>query len=205
MALITSYATLQDAIGTFLARSDLSTVDVELIDLAEKRIQREVRTPDMETSYSGTTSSGTISVPTDFLEWKVVNATVSNSAQRLQPKSIEWIFQNYPNRTASGGGSPKFIGRSGSTFVFGPFPDTDYAITGLYYKRLTSVASSWNALATANPDLYLYASLSAASAYIQDDPRLPVWEQAYRETRDAVNREAQLQELSGAPLRVTRG
>lgn len=202
MALITSYATLQSALTDFLHRGDLSTVDVELIDLAEKRIQREVRTPDMEAAYTGTIASGVIAVPSDFLEWKAVYID-SSGANRLQPKSWEWVLTNYPTRSSSG--LPKFIARNVTNFEFGPYPDSTYSVKGTYYKRLTSVASSWNALATANPDLYLYASLSAASLYIQDDPRLPLWEQAYRETRDALNAEAKNQEMSGAPLRVTRG
>lgn len=202
MSLITSYATLQTALTDFLHRGDLGTTDVDLIDLGEKRIQREVRTPDMVTSYSGTIASGVIAVPTDFLEWQLVYIN-SSPWPRLQPKTVEWLFQNYPTRSSDG--IPKFIARAGSNFEFGPYPDSTYGVKGFYYKRLTSVASSWNALATANPDLYLYASLSAASAYIQDDPRLPIWEQAYRETRDAVNAEAKLQDISGAPLRMTRG
>lgn len=202
MSLITSYATLQTAVTDFLHRSDLGTVDIDLIDLAEKRIQREVRTPDMEAALSTTIASGVIAVPTDFLEWKAVYID-SDGAKRLQPKTWEWILQNYPTRSADG--IPKFIARNVTNFEFGPYPLSTYDVKGTYYKRLTSVASSWNALATANPDLYLYASLSAASAYIQDDPRLPIWEQAYRETRDAINSEGKLQDISGAPLRMTRG
>lgn len=202
MALITSYATLQSAVSDFVHRSDLGTVDVDLIDLAEKRIQREVRTPDMETTYSGTIASGVIAVPTDFLEWKLVYID-DDGAKRLQPKTIEWLFQNYPTRSSDG--CPKFIARAGSNFEFGPYPDTTYAVKGFYYKRLTSVATSWNALATTNPDLYLYASLAATSLYIMDDPRVALWEEAYRMTRDALNGEAKLQDISGAPLRMTRG
>ncbi len=202
MALVTSYATLQTAVSDFLHRSDLSTVDVDLIDLAEKRIQREVRTPDMEIALSVSIASGVIAVPTDFLEWKVVYID-SSGAKRLQPKTLEWLIQNYPTRSADS--MPKFIARNAANFEFGPYPDSTYTVKGTYYKRLASVASSWNALATTNPDLYLYASLSAASAYIADDPRLPIWEQAYRETRDALNAEGKIQELSGAPLRMTLG
>lgn len=204
MALITSYATLQDALNDFLHRSDLTTVDVDIIDLAEKRIQREVRTPDMEAAYTGTIAAGVIAVPTGFLEWKAVYID-SNGANRLQPKTFEWLLQNYPQRTTSGGGIPKFIARNVSNFEFGPYPDSNYSVAGTYYKRLASVASSWNALATTNPDLYLYASLSAAAAYIGDDPRVPMWEAAYQMTRDALNSEARIQEMSGAPLRMTRG
>lgn len=201
---LASYANLQTVVADFLARSDMTSVIPDLILLGEKRIQREVRTPDMEVSYTGTISSGSLAVPTDFLEWKVVYVD-NDGAKRLQPKALEWIFQNYPTRTASGGGIPKFIARSGTNFVFGPYPDSGYTVNGAYYKRLTTVSSSWNALATANPDLYLYASLAAAKAYLMDDPRIAIWEQSYVNAREALNSEGIRQDISGAPLRVTRG
>lgn len=199
---ITTYAELKSAVTDFVHRGDLSTVVVDLIMLGEKRIQREVRTPDMEVTYSQAIASGVIAVPTDFLEWKLVYINTTRT-QRLQPKSIEWIYQNYPTRSSDG--IPKFIGRGATNFEFGPYPDSTYTVKGFYYKRLTSVASSWNALATANPDLYLYAALAATTAYIQDDPRIAIWEEAYRMTRDDLNGEAKLQDISGAPLRMTAG
>jgi hypothetical protein len=203
LALITSYATLQSSLTDFLHRSDLSTVDIELIDLAEKRIQREVRTPDMETALSVSIASGVIAVPTDFLEWKAVYVVgSSNVATRLEVMGWEELLAKYPLRASDG--LPKFIARNVTNFEFGPWPDSTYAVKGTYYKRLASVASSWNALATANPDLYLYASLAASAAYIQDDARVPLWEQAYQMTRDAVNSEGLRQNLSGS-LRMRAG
>lgn len=199
---ITTYNELKTAVITWSARSDLTTLVVDLIMLGEKRIQREVRTPDMETAYSGTISSGVIAAPSDFLEWKAVYID-SNGANRLQPKSWEWVLQNYPTRSSDG--LPKFIARNAANFEFGPYPDSTYSVKGTYYKRLTTVASSWNALATANPDLYLFASLAETNAYVADDPRVAVWENKYREIRESLNSEARGQDISGAPLVMTRG
>jgi hypothetical protein len=198
---ISTYAELKTAVADFVHRSDLSTTVVDLIMLGEKRIQREVRTPDMETAYTGTIASGVIAVPTDFLAWKLVYID-SNGVNRLQPKDLEWLFNNYPARV---GGMPKFIARAAATFEFGPYPDANYSVKGVYYKRLTSVASSWNALATANPDLYLYAALAATSLYLANDERVGLWESAYQTTRDDLNKEGKEQDISGAPLRVVRG
>lgn len=197
--LITSYNDLKTEVAGFLHRADLTSDIPTLILLAEKRIQREVRTPDMETSYSGTIAAGVIAVPSDFLEWKAVYIN-SDGANILQVKTFEWILAHYPTRSSDG--LPKFIARAGSNFEFGPYPDSTYSVKGLYYKRLTTVSSSWNALATANQDLYLYASLAAASAFISDDPHIALWEQAYVTTRDGLNREGEQQALAG-PLRVT--
>jgi hypothetical protein len=198
--LIASYNDLKTEVAGFVHRADLTSEVQTLILLGEKRIHREVRTPDMEVAYTGTIAAGVIAVPTDFLEWRVVYID-SNGANTLQPVALEELLKKYPTRSASG--LPKFIARNATNFEFGPYPDSTYAVAGTYYKRPTTVSSSWNTLATANPDLYLYAALAATRAWLEDDPRIPIWEQAYIQTRDALNCEGVKQTISGAPLRVT--
>lgn len=197
---LASYANLTAAIADELHRSDLTTPIADFVLRGEKRIHREVRATEMETAYSGTIAAGVIAVPTDFLAWRAVYINAS-SAQILQPKTWEWVLANYPTRSAQG--LPKYIARNATNFEFGPYPDTTYAVKGTYYKRLTTVSSSWNALATANPDLYLYAALTQASAYIGDDPRIPLWEAAYQSAKEAINAEAIGIDFEGGPLRVT--
>ena len=196
---LASYANLTAAIADELHRSDLTTPIADFVLRGEKRIHREVRATEMEATYSGTIAAGVIAVPTDFLAWRAVYID-SNGANILQPKDWEWVLATYPQRTASG--VPKFIARNATNFEFGPYPDSTYTVKGTYYKRLTTVSSNWNALATANPDLYLYAALTQASAYIGDDPRVPLWEAAYQATKDAINAEAIGIDFSGGPLRV---
>lgn len=199
---LASYNDLKAAIATELHRSDLTTPIEDFILRGEKRINREIRASEMETAYTGTIAAGVIAVPTDFLEWKVVYIDAAK-AQRLEPKAWEWVLDNYGTRSASG--LPKFIARNGSNFEFGPYPDSTYSVKGTYYKRPAAVSSSWHSLASTNPDLYLYAALIESTAHIGDDPRLGIWKQAYDMARDAINAEAQMQNISGAPLRVTFG
>ena len=199
---LASYANLTAAVADWLHRSDLTTPIADFVVIAENRINREVRCADMETAYSGTIASGVIAVPTDFLEWKAVYID-SSGANRLQPKSWEWVLQNYPQRSASG--LPKFIARNASNFEFGPYPDSTYAVKGTYYKRLAATATTWHNLAAEYPDLYLFGTLAASAPYIGDDPRLPMWESMYREIRDSINQEAVKADISGAPLVMTRG
>ncbi|PWB81572.1 MAG: hypothetical protein C3F08_01600, partial [Candidatus Methylomirabilota bacterium] len=83
---IASYNDLKTSVSDFIHRSDNSTAVVDQIMLGEKRIQRELRTADMETAYTGTIASGVIAVPTDFLEWRAVYINDS-VAYRLEPKT----------------------------------------------------------------------------------------------------------------------
>lgn len=198
---ISSYSDLQTSVANWLHRSDLTSIIPDLIRLGEKRIERDIRTPEMETTFSEAVSSGVVNVPTGFAGWKLAYVD-GTPVQVLNPKSLDWIYQNYPNR--SGTGKPKFIGRNGSVFDFGPYPDSTYTIKGTYYKHLTTVSSSWNALATANPDLYLFATLCEAAPYLKNDQRVTLWEGKYAALKEAINKEAKDAEYSGV-LCVTAG
>ena len=83
-------------------------------------------------------------------------------------------------------------------------PTAWLSIVNALPKRLTSVASSWNALATANPDLYLYASLLEAESFIHNDPRIAVWAQAYERGVSALNTSAK-GSRHGGPLTTRPG
>lgn len=196
---IASYAELQTAVAGWLNRGDLTAKIPDFILLGEKRIQREVRSPDMETAFSGAIASGVLAVPTDFLGWKLVYVNAARIGV-LQVKPLDALFQQYPARAADS--QPKFIARDGANFQFGPFPDSNYTIKGTYYKRLTTVSSSWNALATANPDLYLMATLCEAAPYIKDDGRVALWEGKYGAIVEAINAEAKEMEHSFGALRM---
>lgn len=199
---IASYADLQTAVAGWLHRADLTAIIPDLITLAEKRINREIRCADMETAYTGTIASGVIAVPSDFMAWKVVYINASPVGV-LEPKTLEWLITNYPTRSADS--QPKFIARNASNFEFGPYPDSTYAVKGTYYKKLTAVSSSWNALATTYPDLYLMATLCEATPYIKNDQRTPIWEAKYNAIRESINAEAKGADISGGPIRVTAG
>jgi hypothetical protein len=59
----------------------------------------------------------------------------------------------------------------------------------LHWKALTplSGAATSNALLVLAPDLYLYASLVAASPFLLADERIPVWNALYTQGKEAVN------------------
>lgn len=197
---INSYATLQTSVANFLHRADLTSIIPDLITLAEKRINREVRTADMETAHNAAISSGVLAVPSDFLAWKSVYVDAS-PVRILRVKPLDWLWEKYPTRSSDA--EPRFIARNGSNFEFGPYPDTGYTIKGTYYKRLTSVSTSWNALATANPDLYLMATLCEATPYIKNDSRIIIWESKYTSIKEAINLEAKGADISGGGLRMS--
>lgn len=176
---LTTYADLQSEVKSFLHRASLlDNVGADnvpdLIRLGELWIFRKARTPEMEATLSGQIdgTTGFLSVPSDYAAIKHARLSASPSVP-LKMRDTRWILERYPLRSADG--RPHFIGRDGASFIFGPFPDSAYTVLGVYFAKPTTIASSANSLFTANPDLYLYASLAEAEAYIKNDKRIALW------------------------------
>lgn len=176
----------------------------DLMTLGEDRIYRELRVRSMETTIQSTiTTSGTIAVPSDYVELK--NAIIQTSpVQTLQRKSVDWINTHYPTR--SGCGKPHFIARDGANFVFGPSSDSTYVVSLNYYKRqATAVNGTLEGILLDAPGLWLYASLCETEPLFGRDTRLPVWEAKYTQIKNLVELEDKREQSSGAPLAMTPG
>lgn len=197
---LTTYAELQTSVKSWLHRADLDSIIPDFITLAEARIFREVRARSMETALSDTIASGVIALPTGYIELKYayVNRT---PVKTLKRREARFIYEKYPTR--SGMGEPRYIAREASNFIFGPYPDSAYTITGVYYKNIGPLSSSAHALFTDNPDLYLWASLAEAEPYMKNDKRIMLWETKYQAIKDAVNGLAEREDFSGSDLQMT--
>jgi hypothetical protein len=196
---ITTYGELQTAVNNWLHRADLASVVPDLITLGEKRIFREVRVSVMESALNGTIASGVLAVPADYLELKFAYIDYAPVSQ-LQRSTPSEIYSEYPLRTSTC--RPHKIAREGTNFIFGPYPDGDYTVKGIYYAKPTTISSADNALFVANPDLYLFAALSEASAYIKNDARIPLWEQKYLSVKSDMEMADAREYGSGGGLQV---
>lgn len=197
---ITSYSELQTSVANWLSRDDLTSIIPDLITLGEKRIFREVRCRVMETALTGTTSSGVIAVPSDYLAIKFSYIT-GTPVSKLTRMSASQLYERWPLRSATG--LPVAIAREGSNFIFGPFPGLDYTIGGIYYAKPEVIATSANALFLANPDLYLFSALCEAAPYLKDDKRVPLWEAKLKQIMYQLANEDAEESGSGGGMAVT--
>jgi hypothetical protein len=167
--------------------------------LGESRIYRELRIKTMETALSGTISSGVMSLPTDYVELKSAYVDGTPIA-KLQRQSIDYIYEKYPYRSSTG--KPKFIGREGTNFIFGPYPDSGYTVKGIYYARLPSlsISNTTNWFTINAPDILLWASLCEAEPFLKNDERSVVWEAKYQSAKAAIEAEDDKEQYSGSPL-----
>lgn len=185
---------------------DIGTSDIgaslyaDLVTVGESRLFRETRSKDMETSFSASIASGILSLPTGYLALKTAYVDASPQ-QSLERRPAEWIRLNYPY--SSGSGVPQFIARYGSSFIFGPYPDSGYTVNGIYYKRPTPISGAGlNDLFTNNPDLYLFACLAESEIIIGRDKRIPVWEAKYQRILADVNGADKAEDASGSSLQM---
>lgn len=196
--MITSYATLKASISSFLHRGDtLDAMIPEFIADAEARIYNDLRIKAMEAAFSGTTSAGTIALPSGFMEWKWLYADITNR-QKLERRDYEWMVQTYPTAT----GVPKYFDRVGEYLKFAPEPDSDTDLVGVYYKRLDALSDSntSNWFIVNAPDLLRNAALCEAAPYVADDERIALWEAKYQAIKARIQRTDKREAFSGSHL-----
>lgn len=175
---ISTLANLETQVLSFMHRAQILDTDGttnvrNLVELGELWLFRNARTPEMEATLSAAIgSNGILAVPSDYLSMK--HCRISGTpTQYLKMRPAQWIYEQYPLQSANG--KPHFIARDGSGFIFGPYPDSTYTVTGTYYAKPTSIVSSANSLFTTNPDLYLFAALAETEAYVKNNPQVAFW------------------------------
>lgn len=176
MAQIVDYASLKQALLDFTHRAQLGSYFDYFTQDAEDLIYRTVLELNegqglswMEASLSGTIdANGHLAVPSDYLAMKGAQIDAAGGQFNLVMRDSQWIYANYPMRLAQG--IPSFIAREQGNFIFGPFPDSSYAIVGTYFQRATGLSSTntttW--MVTNIPLTLLAGCLYSASKFVKD-------------------------------------
>lgn len=201
---LSTYAALKTSVAGWMnvSASDLSSQIDDVVTLGETRVYREARTRDAETSYSTAMASGVVSVPSDYVEMKFLYLDGSPTSI-LERRSAEWVYTEYPTRSSSN--RPRFWARDAGSFIFGPYPDSNYTVKGVYYKKFAALSSAVNNQFLNNPDLYLFACLAESEILIGRDSRIPIWEAKYNKILQDVNGLAKREDVSGSTLRMRLG
>jgi len=175
---ITTYSELQSTIGDWLNRDDLSSVIPTFISLAETELNRQIRAPEMVTRSSVTIDEEYEDRPADWLETIRYQVTTNPITVMDFVTPEEAIIQK---TKFSASGVPIFFSTVGTQFQHVPAPDSSYTGELLYYAKIPALSDSntTNWLLTANPDIYLYASLVQSAPYLKEDERVSVWAAIY--------------------------
>jgi hypothetical protein len=201
------YNSLKQAVQDWFARSDMGNWIDYFIQIAEADIYRDIIAGNqgrgvrpMEAALSVAVSNGAAAVPSDYLALKIALVSLGGNTFELQRVTPEFIYTQYPQQVASG--TPAYIARQGDNFVFGPYPDASYTITGLYWKKsrqLTSVNST-NWIVNNIPTIMLAATNRVASRFNKDQDAYAIWNDLYTQQMQSFILSDRAEELSGSSL-----
>jgi hypothetical protein len=204
MSLITGYTDLQTNMADWLAKSNLTAAIPGFIQNWEEKFFRQPLNFGrwMEAALSATMASSVIPVPDDYLALKYAYLN-TNPAQRLDRVSLNQLYGTYPRNMSPD--LPRWIARDVTDFVFGPPPDSDYEVKGVYWAKPVSLraftgdaAAHW--MIVNAPDIVLYGSLLQAQPYLRSDTRIAVWKQFHDEALSDYRELFKKEEGSGSPM-----
>ncbi|MDE1828262.1 MAG: hypothetical protein KGH65_03830 [Candidatus Micrarchaeota archaeon] len=147
---------------------------------------------------------GTYAVPSDYLELKRMVLTDTSNTTRMIRKTAEWIYQYYPDRTPDS--LPQYVARDNDVFIFGPYPDSQYSLSGVYYYKPAYLTSSTtNFLVTSYPGLLVAACLAEASLFTRDTDGVQFWDSRFQMLARTVQATSDHEAFSGSPLSMSPG
>jgi len=202
MATTMTFTTLQQDVRRYLERGTTYASDPvvfeqipRLINLAERRIARELKIQGFINVVSGTLQAG-VAVYDKPDRWRdtvsinIGTGTNNNTRKVLFSRAYEYMLSYWPDRTATA--QPIFYSDYDySHWLISPTPNADYPFEVLYYELppLLDDAVQTNWLSEYAPQLLLYGTLLEATPFLKNDERIPVWQNMYDRAAAMLNGE----------------
>jgi hypothetical protein len=194
-----NYGDLRTHFIALLNRSDITNALANtFLDQAISRIQRTLRTPDMERqqSYSISTQTASIVMPSDLLE--IMDIYYDKTVLVRIP-----LHEMLNHKTSAASGTPEFFTRERSNIILYPEPASGSVIVD-YYGTFAAMTEDLdeNVLAAVASDLITYGALTYAADYFIDE-RSPLFESKYQSFLAEIKEQAQSAEATGT-IQVVR-
>jgi hypothetical protein len=202
MATTLTFTTLQEDVRRYLERGSTLASDPvvyeqipRLINLAERRIARELKIQGFINVVTGTLQTG-VSVYAKPDRWRdtvsinIGTGVQNNTRKMLFTRAYEYLLSYWPDRTATD--RPLFYADYDYThWLYAPTPDADYPFEVLYYELppLLDDVVQTNWLTEYAPQLLLYGTLLEATPFLKNDERIPVWQNMYDRAAAMLNGE----------------
>lgn len=206
---ISNYAELQQAIANYTHRTDLTGVIPDFIRNAEARLNRSLRSQEMERRVKATISSEYQALPNDYLEMRNIQVNSTTGTRFLEyvtPQQLDQVTSKLDSGVA-----PCYFTIIGTELQFSPVPTVPTDIEIAYYQRIPVLGATikgiyinTNWVLDKHPDAYLYGSLLHAEAYGYKDARLPLWKQAYDEAINEINQLDSRARWGGGAMQMRR-
>ena len=197
---LTTYDELKAAIADWLNRTDLTGRIPDFIALTEASLNRDLRTREMVTVATLTTTAGDTTLDLDADIAEIRNVVVqTNPKVVLRALPIQTLDERYALAVS---GKPLAYAVRGTELKLGPAPDAVYGVELTYYAKIAALsaenASNW--VLDAHPDLYLYGALVQAEPFLGDDARIQVWAELYGRALAMLDAADDRAQWAGSPL-----
>jgi hypothetical protein len=202
MATTLTFTTLQEDVRRYLERGSTLASDPvvyeqipRLINLAERRIARELKIQGFINIVTGTLQAGVSVYPKpdrwrDTVSINIGTGDQNNTRKVLFTRAYEYLISYWPDRSARD--RPVFYGDYDYThWLIAPTPDADYPFEVLYYELppLLDDVVQTNWLTEYAPQLLLYGTLLEATPFLKNDERISVWQNMYDRAAAMLNGE----------------
>jgi hypothetical protein len=202
MSTTLTFTTLQQDVQRYLERGASVVSDPivyeqipRLINLAERRIARELKVQGFINVVTSTLTTGQSVYPKpdrwrDVTSINIGTGTGNNTRKTLFTRSYEYLRSYWPDATSTS--TPEFYADYDyDHWLLAPTPDADYPMEVIYYELppLLSDSMQTNWLTEYAPQLLLYGSLLEATPFLKNDERIGVWQQMYDRAAAALNGE----------------
>lgn len=179
-----------------------------LINLAEKRIARELKVQGLINPVTTTMTAGqsVYAKPDRWRETVSINigtGTSNNTRAPVLPRSYEYCRMYWPDESQTG--TPLFYAdyNDGNWLIL-PTPSEAFPMEILYYQLPPllddSVQTNW--LTEEAPQLLLYGALLEATPFLKNDDRIATWQSMYDRAAQALVGEDLQKILDRAARRV---
>lgn len=167
---MTDFADLQALVRSYMHRTDLDTDIPEFIDLARKRMNRDMRSETMFGQVIFTSTSNPEPTPDDFLEFRDMFYETQGVrvSLKLAGRSQIDLFSG-SNVSLAATNAPSFVSFDGNQISTAPGGEgLEYTL--LYYQEITELVNDTdtNPVLDKNTTIWLYGSLIEGHSFTQD-------------------------------------
>lgn len=172
---LNNYASLKTSIANFLARKDLDASIPDFISICESRLNNnhEFRVRKMVCKLVANIHGSEIAMPPDYLGMRVIRHTRGTALKQVSAEAISSV------KSCSDVDERVYCELGNRLEIYPEANDVEMDL--FYYQKIPPLSdtnlSNW--LLAQSPETYLYGSLLAASQFMKNDDRVPMWEKFY--------------------------
>lgn len=202
MSTTMTFESLQQDVRRYLERGATLASDAvvyeqipRLINLAERRIARELKVQGFINAVTGELNAGQSVYPKpdrwrDTVSFNIGTGATLNNRQFLFTRDYEYLRSYWPNALETD--QPVFYSDYDySHWLIAPTPDQNYPFEILYYElpQLLDDSVQTNWITEYAPQLLLYGTLVEATPFLKNDERIQVWQSMYDRAAAMLNGE----------------